>query len=347
MQICDAWTNVFAAPGTRTTGNRAGDFALVSVPDWRGTLPPDVQKIAAPTNLVWIIGTHVHGRQGRLRHGQRDSTPVRPGTARGLGAPLQAAGQGSGRARRRCPDAARRSGIEDERGDVFDRLARLMGSNPPSADDEPMISRLRQIGVAPGAPFRLRSPSGASQGRDRARHCRRPGPTRSDREGCLGGGARARLADRARPRALWNRLRDARARRNTRSRLEPRRRRRIPHHACRRRRREAHGCESLPAAFRGRRVASRPRFLVGHDVQHSAVPREESDRRHAVGDRNPLRFNADGSLDLYLQNADPGPDKRANWLPAPPDGFSLVMRLYSPKKAVLDGSWSPPPVIRA
>ena len=62
MQICDAWTNVFAAPGTRTTGNRPGAFALVG-PDWRGTLPADVQKIAAPTNLVWIIGrTYTAGK---------------------------------------------------------------------------------------------------------------------------------------------------------------------------------------------------------------------------------------------------------------------------------------------
>ena len=68
--------------------------------------------------------------------------------------------------------------------------------------------------------------------------------------------------------------------------------------------------------------------------------------RYALGDRDPLRFNSDGSLDLYVQNANPGPDKRANWLPAPADGFSLVMRLYSPKQAVIDGSWSPPPVQR-
>ena len=62
MQICDAWTNVFAAPGTRTTGNRAGAFALVG-PNWRGTLPADVQKLAAPTNLAWIIGrTYTAGK---------------------------------------------------------------------------------------------------------------------------------------------------------------------------------------------------------------------------------------------------------------------------------------------
>ena len=29
MQLVDAWTNVFAAPGTRTTGNGKGDFAMV------------------------------------------------------------------------------------------------------------------------------------------------------------------------------------------------------------------------------------------------------------------------------------------------------------------------------
>ena len=68
--------------------------------------------------------------------------------------------------------------------------------------------------------------------------------------------------------------------------------------------------------------------------------------RYALGDRDPLRFNADRSLNLYVQNADPGPEKRANWLPAPTDEFSLVMRLYSPKQAVIDGSWTPPPVLR-
>ena len=109
MQICDAWTNVFAAPGTRTTGNRAGAFALVG-PNWRGTLPSDVQKIVAPTNLVWIIGrTYTAGKAdyAAVNAIQRQYELVPLG---GLGAPLHAAGQRPGRARRRCQDPPRRSG---------------------------------------------------------------------------------------------------------------------------------------------------------------------------------------------------------------------------------------------
>ena len=46
--------------------------------------------------------------------------------------------------------------------------------------------------------------------------------------------------------------------------------------------------------------------------------------------RASLKTNADGSVDLYIQNESPGKDKEANWLPAPKDKFILMMRLYWP-----------------
>lgn len=66
--------------------------------------------------------------------------------------------------------------------------------------------------------------------------------------------------------------------------------------------------------------------------------------RYAIGDRDKLKFAADGSLTLYIQNESPGKDKESNWLPAPKEEFNLFMRLYWPKKAIIDGTWMPPAV---
>jgi hypothetical protein len=67
--------------------------------------------------------------------------------------------------------------------------------------------------------------------------------------------------------------------------------------------------------------------------------------RFAIGDRDELKYNADGSLDLYLQHESPGSDKQSNWLPSPAKGkLGVTMRLYAPKAQILDGRWNPPAI---
>jgi hypothetical protein len=69
--------------------------------------------------------------------------------------------------------------------------------------------------------------------------------------------------------------------------------------------------------------------------------------RFAVSSWMPFKYNQDGSLDLYFQNESPGANKEANWLPAPKGGFNLCMRLYAPKEDALTGKWNPPPITKA
>ena len=52
----------------------------------------------------------------------------------------------------------------------------------------------------------------------------------------------------------------------------------------------------------------------------------------------------DGGVTINVQHESPGADREANWLPAPAGPFIVVMRLYLPGPAALDGSWTPPPL---
>jgi hypothetical protein len=68
--------------------------------------------------------------------------------------------------------------------------------------------------------------------------------------------------------------------------------------------------------------------------------------RYSVSDRSGLMPNADGSVDIYIQNTAPT-EHESNWLPAPPGNFILWLRVYLPGQTVLDGEYRMPPVVQA
>jgi hypothetical protein len=86
--------------------------------------------------------------------------------------------------------------------------------------------------------------------------------------------------------------------------------------------------------------------LTVYNKQHLFEPNRLN--RFSLGTKSKsMKTNADGSLTLYFQNETPGVDKETNWVPTPPDDFSLYIRAYWPKDEVLDGSWRAPTVQRA
>ncbi len=149
MPLLDAWTNVFASPGARTTGTHSADFAIVGH-DWRGELPRGMREIDAPTSMVWIVGrTQTNGRRDydavhQIQSGYR-LTPV--------GAWGRSYQPPPGRP---DPAAAGAAAPVDQVAAMdaetfFGRAARLMMDNPPRSADAVAMARMRHIGVAPGS----------------------------------------------------------------------------------------------------------------------------------------------------------------------------------------------------
>jgi hypothetical protein len=348
MHLLDAWTNVIAAPGTRTTGNGKGAFAIIG-PGWRGDLPSGVEAIQSPTELVWLIGrTYTAGRRDcdtvQAIQRQYELTPLHAlGKATRAGTPAASAG---------VPPPARPDGIPAlaqienlGAGPFFARLARLMKANPPTESDEPLVRRLGRLGIVPGAAFDV-------------------APLPASIVAAVEGGV---AAGRARIRGAGREVlgRDVNG---WRMRLD------LGRYGTNYEQRAtvalmgvgANLPEDAVSATTDVDGAGRPlsgahryrlRFAPGelppvkafwsvtiYNDEHFLVPNPIG--RYALGDRDPVRAEADGGLDLLIQPDDPGPEWRANWLPAPAQRFNLVLRLYVPKAAVFDRRWRPPSIDR-
>jgi hypothetical protein len=90
------------------------------------------------------------------------------------------------------------------------------------------------------------------------------------------------------------------------------------------------------SAFWSVTIYGKDRYLVPNPID-----------RYAIGDRTKgLHRGRDRSLTIYVQHARPEGARAANWLPAPTGSFRLAMRIYEPRRSVLDGRWKPPPVVR-
>jgi hypothetical protein len=332
LPMLTAWTDVFAAPGTRTTGTGAHTWAVTG-PGWSGELPDGAEEIRCPTGIGWLVGrTQTNGAADyEAVHRFQDSITLEPmaGTAQ-VGDPAPPSST--------LPPPEVLDAMDATT--FFSTLAALMVDAPPAPADAPLLERLARIGLAPGS---YEPPAGLEHAIERGRTEARAalasvGQDRDAGEGSwtihrgLGsyGTNYARRAYVALVGLGANLDADAV----------------YPHTAV-----DAAG-EPLDGAHRYRLhfpadalpPANAFWSLTMYDARQYFVDNPVD--RFAIGDRDALLFADDGSLDLWLQHDDPGDERRANWLPAPEGAFNLVLRIYWPGEEVLDGRWMPPPVER-
>jgi hypothetical protein len=72
-------------------------------------------------------------------------------------------------------------------------------------------------------------------------------------------------------------------------------------------------------------------------------------KRYSLGTKSKsfMKYNPDGSLTLYFGAKSPGQDKESNWVPAPEGDFSLYIRAYWADPSIINGTWTPPNVVRS
>jgi hypothetical protein len=342
MQMLDAWTNVFATPGTRTIGNGKAYFAITG-PNWRGTLPMGLRQIKSPTNLALIVGsTHIsnHADCALLRKIQTqyklaplsawdrtyfapDTVPVNHETDMTTSPLAQVASM----------DAV----------EFLGRLSQLLRHNPPAPADGPVMAKLAKLGISRDDVF--------------APQTMAPKTVRAICDGVEHGRAMVESAAK-KPRVMlvngWE------VSTNT------------GRYGIDYLRRAAIACSGLEVSVpedttslrttvdcNGHRLTGEKGYILHFSSKKTPPVRafwsltmydaherlvDNPIHRFTLGDCHPLAHNPDGSLDVYIQHGRPGGQAEANWLPAPRDEFNLVLRLYWPKNDVWEGRWLVPGV---
>ncbi len=341
LEMLDAWTNVFASVGKRTTGTRQQQFLLVG-PSWKGTVPDSLQKIQAPTNTVWILGrTQTNGKKDYdYVHSLQKGYTLTPLNEWRKKPRVQKTYAPSSNVRLQKAPVDIVAAMDAKT--FFQTFAHALKTNPPSYADGDMMNTLKNLGIEPGNDFDAVRVSSEEQTclEEGMRAAQKEIETASKNFGKIKNGWRllygigtygtdyltravvayvgigANLPDDAiYPTTFVD---------NEGNLLDG-------HHAY-----VLHfkASEIPPVnAFWSVTLYDDRSFLVGNEL-----------KRYGLGDRDPLQFNKDGSLDIFIQHTNPGKEKESNWLPAPLGPFNLSMRLYWPKKDVLDGKWLPPAV---
>ena len=343
-EFYDAWVPVIASPGSRTTGQKAQTWVITG-PDWSGDIPDGAKQIKIPTATTWVLArTYCTGTPEDYKEvwALQDQYKLYPFSSWGK-TYVPPAGKVD-------PNIDMKTAVRDQVNALdaqqyFGMMAKLMKNNPPMPEDAPMVAKMAKIGLVPGQDFDISkfSPEVAKVINATPKVGWEKIVAYTEDAGEVHNGylfnfkvghygtdymARAWLSAFGIP---ANPPKDAV----------------YPMGVV-----DADG-DKLDASKNNYVIRFKSKedlppvngfwSLTMYDDQYFFIPNKLN--RYTLSERNTLKTNADGSIDLYLQKDNPGADKESNWLPAPDAAFIPMFRLYWPKEeapSVLNGTWWPP-----
>ena len=334
-QLLDAWTESFAYVGTRATRGRAGTW-VITPPGWDGEPPTGTEQIEATTPLVFLLGRFLVDDEADIPHvlALRDQISLQP-----LGA-LTGAADAPGPPPLGDPAGAPQAIPTDasaftELGAALDVVA------PTTPAQRDLFARAQAAGIVgrDGAPptadpallDEAARAGHARIGRGAAGTGRATGWSAPGRVGTYGDDldqralvARIGWGANVPEEAVYSVARtdgDGAALDGS-----------VPH------------VVRFPADARPPVDSFWSLTAYGPDMFFAANPQGT----YAIGDRSPaLTEEEDGSLEVVVSHEEPAPrsDGTARpWLPVPEGRYVLMLRLYLPQQAAVDGTWTPPPV---
>jgi hypothetical protein len=343
FSLINGWTDVFSVIGSRTTCGQEQSFAIIG-PNWEGEVSSRLQHILAPTDMVWIVGRTQSSSQDDLGwvHTLQDQFGLLTLSdwtqSRNVAHAFPFDSDVDNR-----PPAEQVSGLTA--GEFFTRFIKLLQHNPPADDDSPIIHRMERIGLVPSLDFNFDNlPEGVRSA------CKHAIPVALKR---IQNAEKQLDIRRVNNWTFHPRLGSSAADYLTRAysaakhlALD------LPEDVLELECDEDDDGESLKGShqyvihFTKEQMPPVHGFwsITAYDVKQCFVANPID--RYSIGDNHNLRFNADGSLDICVQNEWPGVCADSNWLPVPKRSFSLTLRLYWTRGRALDGTWAPPRVQR-
>lgn len=344
IPILNAFGDVVASIGSRTTGQDEMHFAFVG-PNYDQDIPDHLTVIRSNTSLNWVLGrvavkNDKDGNEEVVNF--QDNLICRP--LKEMGKSAYQAPKGKIDSNKKVIPMEAVDGLDI--ASYFNKMMALMLTNPPTKADQPFMKKLEAFGIVPGGTFDIGQFNEAQKKEIKdipnyiqkqfAETTSQPKPELMQNGWSVNTSGLGNYGTDYALRAYVTKI--------------------------------GYGANTPEDAvypnsaidLEGNNYNSSNEYILHFDVDKLPPVKgfwsltmydkkgflvDNSINRYNLGSMKDMKYNDDGSLDIYIQ-AEAPKDNQENWLPSAANGqeFELTFRMYWPDESVLNRNWQMPGV---